>query len=84
MLTYWQYWDIEKLLKYFRTRDISLFSRTPRKLYLKINQKFNFSTLQRKSLYQREKSRLKVFFIRNSLTVGMLTISIQTDPSASN
>lgn len=84
MLTYMQYWNIEKLLKYFRTRDIRLFSRTPRKLYLKINQKFNFSTLQRKSLYQREKSRLKVFFIRNSLIVGMLTISIHKDPSASN
>lgn len=83
MLTYIQYWDIEKLLKYFRARDIRLFYRTPRKLYLKINQGVNFSTLQRKSLYQREKSRPEAF-IRNSLTVGLLTLSIQRDPSASN
>lgn len=83
MLTYMQYWDIEKLLKYFRARDIRLFYRTPRKLYLKINQGVNFSTLQRKSLYQQEKSRPEAF-IRNSLTVGMLTLSIRRDPSASN
>lgn len=48
MLSYKQYWDIEKFLKYFIARDIRLFSRTPRKLYLKINQGVNFSTLQRK------------------------------------
>lgn len=38
MFTYMQYWDIEKLLKYFRSIDIRLIFRTPRKPHVKSNQ----------------------------------------------